>query len=95
MIWKRLHRGRRADWYRNIEVRPALEVSTGRERYAPEHRVLSAEEGYVALTEYTVRHPLAARVLAAALGSRAIHPVEARRRLARSATLVAFRPQDR
>ncbi|WP_273841822.1 hypothetical protein [Rubrobacter calidifluminis] len=49
----------------------------------------------MALTEYTVRHPLAARVLAAALGSRAIHPVKARRRLARSATLVAFRPQDR
>ncbi|QYJ17249.1 hypothetical protein Rxycam_03091 [Rubrobacter xylanophilus DSM 9941] len=68
-------RGKRADWYRNIEAHPALEVRTGRERYVPEHRVPSEGEAYAALTEYAVRHPVAARVLAAAPGSRAIRPV--------------------
>lgn len=29
-------RGEKADWYRNIEARPALEVRTGGERYVPE-----------------------------------------------------------
>ena len=86
-------RGKRADWYRNIEAHPALEVRTGRERYVPAHRVLSAEESYVALTEYAVRHPLAARVLAAAFGAQAIRSPEVQREFARSATLVAFRPR--
>lgn len=88
-------RGERADWYRNIEVRPALEVRTDRECYEPEHRVLCDGEAYAVLTEYAVRHPLAARVLAAVFGSpEAIRSAAARRDLARSVKLVAFRPRE-
>jgi deazaflavin-dependent oxidoreductase (nitroreductase family) len=46
--------GEKADWCRNIELTPALEVQTGGQRYVPEQRFLAPEEN----------HPLAFRVFA-------------------------------
>ncbi len=49
--------GERADWYRNIEANPAMEIRIGRERYVPKQRFLSPEEVYaeIPLTSVTIR----------------------------------------
>src|SRR5215218_7360057 len=60
--------GKKADWYRNIEVSPPLEVETGGERYPPVPRFLTSEEAYAVITAYVIRHPLAARVLERVFG---------------------------
>lgn len=61
-------RGEKADWYRNIQARLALEVYTGRKRYVPEQRFLAPEENHAAITEYAQLHPLAFRFLIKAFG---------------------------
>jgi deazaflavin-dependent oxidoreductase (nitroreductase family) len=84
--------GKEADWYRNIVASPAVEVETGGERYAPAQRFLSTEEGHAAVTEYAIRHPLAARVLDRAFGFEITRSEAARRAFSGSVALVAFRP---
>lgn len=53
--------GARSDWYRNIQVHPAIEVQVGRQRYTPQQRILSEEETTHLLKEYQQRHPKAFR----------------------------------
>ncbi|HTF50097.1 MAG TPA: nitroreductase family deazaflavin-dependent oxidoreductase [Pseudonocardia sp.] len=48
--------GRSADWYRNIQERPALELATMRRRFRPVHRVLEEPEAVVAWAEYERRN---------------------------------------
>lgn len=84
--------GDRSDWYRNIRAAPALEVQTGCERYVPEQRFLTPEEGYAAITGYAVRHPLAVRVVALLFGYRITRSEADRRAFVGSCPLVAFRP---
>ena len=38
--------GEKADWYRNLEAAPALEVRTGGRRYVPEQRFLAPGENH-------------------------------------------------
>jgi deazaflavin-dependent oxidoreductase (nitroreductase family) len=85
--------GKKADWYRNIEASPALEIETGGERYAPAQRFLTAEESHAAITEYAIRHPLAVRVLGRVFGFEITRSEAARRAFARCAALVVFRPR--
>jgi deazaflavin-dependent oxidoreductase (nitroreductase family) len=54
--------GEEADWYRNMEVTPALEARTASERCVPEQRLLVPEENHAVLTGYRRRHPPAFRV---------------------------------
>ena len=61
-------REKQADWYLNIQARPALDVYTGRKRYVPEQRFLAPEENHAAITEYAQLHPLAFRFLIKAFG---------------------------
>jgi F420H(2)-dependent quinone reductase len=49
--------GEEADWYRNLQKSPAVEVRTGRERYKPLQRFLSPEEAYAEHAGYERRHP--------------------------------------
>ena len=44
--------GPAADWYRNIQARPAAEVAIGRQRYRPAHRVLGEPEAVAVLAAY-------------------------------------------
>jgi deazaflavin-dependent oxidoreductase (nitroreductase family) len=85
--------GDKADWYRNIEANPALEVRTGGERYAPEQRFPSSEEAYAEISDYERKHPLLASVLPRWIGLRLDASEGARRRFAESARMVAFRPE--
>lgn len=84
--------GRKADWYRNIEASPALEVRTGRDRYVPAQRFLAPEENRAVISDYARRHPLAFRFFAGALGYPLDGTVDERRRFVESLRLVAFRP---
>ena len=89
-------RGEKADWYRNIEARPALEIRTGGERYVPEQRFLAPEENHTIIAEYARLHPLAFRFLIRVFGfGYPLNGTEgAQRRFAQSLMLVAFRPGD-
>lgn len=84
--------GERADWYRNIQGAPALELRTGFWRWAwPRHRVLDRDEMVAVLTAYRARHRRAWRHLAPVLGlptDPATAPAAALRRI----RAVAFRP---
>jgi hypothetical protein len=54
--------GDKADWYRNIQVTPALEGRTASERCVPEPRLLVPEENHAVLADYWRRRLLAFRV---------------------------------
>jgi deazaflavin-dependent oxidoreductase (nitroreductase family) len=85
--------GEKADWYRNVGATPALEIRTGGQRYVPEQRFLALEENHAVISDYAQHHPLAFRVFTRVFG----YPLEgteaARREVARSLRLVAFRPR--
>ena len=86
--------GERSDWYRNLEAHPALEIRTGRERYAPEQRFLTPEEVYREIVDYERRHPWAVRIVPSLLGFRLDGSDAARRAFANSVRMVAFRPRQ-
>jgi deazaflavin-dependent oxidoreductase (nitroreductase family) len=86
--------GEKADWYSNVEATPALEVRTGGERYVPEQRFLAPHENHAVISDYGRRHPLAFRVFARVFGYPLGGTEAARREVARSLRLVAFRPMN-
>jgi deazaflavin-dependent oxidoreductase (nitroreductase family) len=60
--------GEKANWYRNIEATPALEVRIGGQRYVPEQRFLAPEENHAVISDYRRRHPLAFQVFTRTFG---------------------------
>ena len=60
--------GEKADWYRNIELTPALEVRISSERYVPEQRFVAPEENHAVLVDYARRHSLAFQIFARVFG---------------------------
>jgi deazaflavin-dependent oxidoreductase (nitroreductase family) len=91
--------GRAADWYRNLQTQPAVEVAIGRRRFAPVHRVLDEAEAAAVLADYESRHrwatPVLRRVLSWLVGWDYDGSDDARRRLMSEMPLVALRPSDR
>lgn len=84
--------GGTADWYRNLLVHPALEISSGGERFRPAQRFLADDEKDDVLAAYEQRHPRAMLAL-----SRLMHyPYDGtsagRRAMAHALPMVAFRP---
>jgi len=49
------------DWYRNICAAPAVEIQIGRERYAPDQRILQVEEIAEVERRFRRSHPIVAR----------------------------------
>jgi deazaflavin-dependent oxidoreductase (nitroreductase family) len=86
--------GERADWYRNIQVTPALEVRTGGERYVPQQRFLAPEENHAMLADYGRHHPLAFLLFARAFGYPLGETETMRREFASALRLAAFSPRD-
>ncbi len=87
--------GATADWYRNIQHRPAHLVQVGRERYVPEQRFLDPDEARAAAEEFCRNHRLEARMaipvfvaMGAAEKGEFTDPVD----LLASLPMVAFRP---
>lgn len=84
--------GERADWYQNIQAHPAVEAQTGWSRYAPQYRLLSPEERYVALAAYQRRYRRAFQAVMRFLGYSYNGAEAGLRTLADSVVMVAFRP---
>lgn len=61
--------GERADWYRNLQAGPAIEIRFGGRRYpSPQRRFLDADQISLVLSRYARVHPWAWRSLASSLG---------------------------
>ena len=86
--------GERSDWFRNIRHSPALQIETGRRRYVPEQRILTADEAVRELESYTVQHPWAAKILERVFGFHITSGDEERRAFAETVRLVAFLPRQ-
>ena len=84
--------GEKADWYRNLRRSPAVEITSGRERYVPEQRFLDPEEVYAEIAGYERNHPWLARLIPRLLGHRLDGTQAARRAFAASLRMAAFRP---
>jgi deazaflavin-dependent oxidoreductase (nitroreductase family) len=89
--------GPTADWYRNVQARPAHLVRVGRVEYVPHQRFLEPEEARAAAEEFCRQHRLEARMaipvfvaMGAAEKGEFTNPVD----LMASLPMVAFRPAD-
>lgn len=87
--------GAGADWYRNIQARPPVEVVVGRRRFVPSHRVLDEAEAVEVLARYEHRNrlvaPILRHVLSKLLGWRYDGSEDARRRMANQLPIVGLR----
>ena len=86
--------GRNADWIRNIQIRPALQVQIGRESYRPEQRFLSEDESFAVVVEFRRQHPRRLRLITRILGWDDLRSDRAARDFVRSRPFVSFRPAD-
>ncbi len=87
--------GSRADWYRNLQVSPAVEILIAGDRYTPEQRFLSVEEVDAVLRDYVCRHTRTARLFARLFGFPLLGSDAERREGAAALPMVAFRPVPR
>lgn len=90
--------GRRADWLRNIEAAPAVHLQVGRDGFAPDHRLLAAEEAVAVLAGYEQRHrlimPVVRPILSRLSGVRYDGSAVARGELVQRLPVVCFRPRS-
>jgi deazaflavin-dependent oxidoreductase (nitroreductase family) len=84
--------GERADWVRNLRVRPALQVRIGRESFTPEQRFLSEDERFDVAVEFRRRHPWRLRLLTLIFGWGDLSSDAAVRAFVRTRPFVALRP---
>ena len=86
--------GRSADWLRNIEAAPSLEVVIGSQRFVAVHRFLDEDEAVNVVAGYERRNrliaPLVRSTLSRLLGWRYHGSTSDRHRLVRQLPLVAF-----
>lgn len=89
--------GARADWYRNIQAQPAVEVAIGRSVFRSAVRILDPDEAVAVLAGYEhhnrVVAPVIRTVLSWLVGWRYDGTDAARRRLVEEVPLVAFGPR--
>lgn len=84
---------RASDWFYNIQAAPALEVETGRIRFAPLQRTLSPEEIALLFVEYRTKHPVFSRIVCQIPHWKWNSSYEEFLELARTLRGVAFRPK--
>lgn len=82
-----------SDWYYNIQASPALELETGRVRYAPLQRALAPEEITAAFMDYRKAHPIFSRLICRIPGWKWDSTYEEFLELAHTLRGVAFRPK--
>jgi deazaflavin-dependent oxidoreductase (nitroreductase family) len=85
--------GPRADWFRNLQAAPAVEVQIGRQRFVPAQRRLSREEAAAEYADYERRHPRLARLFPLLFGISYDGSPAARLALADRIPMMAFRPR--
>jgi hypothetical protein len=82
-----------SNWFRNIQVTPALEVRTAGVRYAPVQRFLSPEEIASLFILFRRQHPIFSRMVARIPGWNLDSTYEEFLELARTLRGVAFLPK--
>lgn len=89
--------GRSADWYRNLQTQPVVEVAIARRRFTATHRELDEREASEVLADYEHRNrwmsPLVRRGLSWLTGWSYDSSHEARHRLVRELPILAFAPR--
>ena len=86
--------GDKANWYRNIRAKPALEVCVGGRCYPPRQRFLSIEEADEIFREYELGHGRYIRKLVKLTGGEYDGSEESRLELISFFRMVAFSPRD-
>jgi deazaflavin-dependent oxidoreductase (nitroreductase family) len=89
--------GTRADWYRNLQVQPAVRVRTGTLDYLPRQHFLTAEEGRAEAVRFLRNHHFEARLMPGVLRRMGAVPESAPSDpadLVASLPMVAFRPAE-
>ncbi|GAA1104032.1 nitroreductase family deazaflavin-dependent oxidoreductase [Nocardiopsis composta] len=84
--------GERADWYRNLRVRPRASVLVGLRRFQAEACFPDPDEGAALMARYAERHPRAAGAPAGCAAAGAAVPAEEYRRLGRCLPFVRLVP---
>lgn len=84
--------GERADWYRNIQASPPLEVQTGHLRYVPQYRFLTPSEASAVWMRFEQDHSPEARIAVRVMGWEYDFTSAGRENLAHILRLVAFQP---
>ena len=88
--------GKGADWYRNVQAHPAIEVAVSRRRFRSVDRVLDEREATAALADYERRNrwlaPVVQGMLSWLVGWRYDGTPSARNRLVRELPIVVLRP---
>ena len=84
--------GEQADWFRNIQLTPAVEIIVGRRCISALAEFLPQEDAEGELLDYARRYPLAACLLPRLLGYRVDGSDEGYRALARRLKIVRFYP---
>jgi deazaflavin-dependent oxidoreductase (nitroreductase family) len=89
--------GPTADWYRNLQMTPAVRIRQGRREYVPEQRFLEADEIRQVASEFSAAHPLEARLanrVMAIIGAVPLGTYSNAEDLFASFPMVAFRPRE-
>jgi deazaflavin-dependent oxidoreductase (nitroreductase family) len=88
--------GPSADWFRNLQAAPAVEIAIARRRFRPQHRIIDEAEAAGVLAGYERRNRVIAPIVRQVLGWLAGWPCDgsdaARARVVRQLPMVAFRP---
>jgi deazaflavin-dependent oxidoreductase (nitroreductase family) len=84
--------GEAADWYRNLQARPALAVTAGRDRFVPEQRLLPPDEAFAVFEDWTRRQRTFARLMLGQIGYSIDGPEAERRALVARFPFVGLRP---
>ena len=87
--------GLQTDWYRNLQARGPLAVSTAGTTYVPEMRLVSPDEAFAVFDEWTQRQHRFAELMLGQIGLSWDVPELERRAIVAEFPFVAFRPAAR
>jgi deazaflavin-dependent oxidoreductase (nitroreductase family) len=86
--------GKDADWIRNIQAHPALQVQIGRASFTPQQRFLSEDESLAVVAEFRRQHPQRSRLIASILGWGDLGSDAVARNFVSTRPFVSLRPLD-
>jgi len=86
--------GPQTDWYRNLQVRPVVQVQLGGQTFTPQQRFLPDGEALDVAVEFRRQHPHRLRFFSTVLGWGDLRDDAAVRQFVRSHPFVAFRPAE-
>tara|TARA_B100000315_G_scaffold212440_1_gene209817 strand:- start:59 stop:433 length:375 start_codon:yes stop_codon:yes gene_type:complete len=86
--------GIKADWYRNILLKSALEIQIGKKKFVPIQRLLSEDEAFDEFVEYERLHPFAVKNLSKLIGIQYDGSENGRKLLVDSFRMISFRPRS-